>query len=165
MKWVVFAAAALGWTVAVATAAAAPGQGGGATTLIRAWKAPMLLGQGEKKEGEAEISRASEFARLMSPVVGAHLRQFCDEMVRAWPGFAQRIPAGTPPGRVVMKVRLKRDGAVEDIECVEGREHAALAAAAKACLKSLNGKIKPFSQELRALVGSVIEEHVVFFHL
>jgi hypothetical protein len=124
----------------------------------------MLLGQEEKK-GESEVSRASDFARLMSPVVGAHLRQFCDEMARAWPGFAQRIPAGTPPGRVVMKVRLKRDGAVEDIECVEGREHAALAAAAKACLKNLNGKIKPFSQELRALVGSVIEEHVVFFHL
>jgi hypothetical protein len=165
MKWVVFAAAAVGWVVGAGAADPLAGHGGEAPTLIRAWKAPVLLGQEEKKEGEAEKPGASDFTRLMSPVVGARLMQFRSQMVQEWPRHAQAIPTGTAPGRVVMKVRLKRDGGVEDIECVEGREHAALAAAAKACLKSLNGKMKPFSRELRAIVGSVMEERVVFFHL
>lgn len=99
---------------------------------------------------------------LVSPEVGLYRGRLHQLAQERWAGAVARLPEKTPSGRVVMRVRLKRDGAVEDIVCVEGREHRELAALGKRVLKGLNGSFRPFSPEMRAQVGDMLEERVVF---
>lgn len=103
-------------------------------------------------------------SKILSPQQAAYHSRLLQLTGQRWGLYASRLPANTPTGRVVMRVRIKRDGAVEDIVCLQGRENKALAAAAKKMLKDLNGSFDPFPPELRAQVGDWIEEKLTFHH-
>jgi hypothetical protein len=114
--------------------------------------------------GSPGTSTSQAPAALLSPLVSQYRLNLRSLVRKRWPSYAKAIPAGTAPAQILMRARVKRDGAVEDIECIEGREHKAVVAAAKKLLKELNGELKPFSPEMRQIVGSVMVEDIDFSH-
>jgi|GEM_PF-4072122 len=156
MKLVLIPALAIGLGAQAAWAAQPLSDLPDARNLAQAARENQAGGKEEEKEQDAAVWKHPEAAtyRLKLRTLAA----------MRWQRYRLQIPQGTPSGRVVMKVRLKRDGAVEDIECVQGREHREVAAAAKKLLKELNGQFKPFSASLREKAGDMLVDQVAFTH-
>jgi outer membrane biosynthesis protein TonB len=111
---------------------------------------------------DAKPSKDEEKQKLtnLSPILMLYRAQLYQKIRIQWPSYRPRSGNSIQPAQVKMLAYIKRDGAVEDIECIKGSEHKELAEAAKRMLKSLNGKLPPFSAEMRTVAGDYFKETI-----
>lgn len=127
----------------------------------RALLDPEALAEARKVDPEALAEKRAEDKKRNHPLTMLYRAQFyrvlARQRTRLYPGG---LPSDAGPARVRMRALIKRDGMVEDITCIEGKENRAMADAAKRLLRSINGQLPPFSPQLRQVVGDYYVEIV-----